>query len=175
MLCDVKRPLQPHTRQILDTCCCTVTVLSAVSSTVTRSAACACHLSGDSKQLLTGSPSSHLVPQPKAEKICRLAHLLLHLVSINTKDRTSPFKPELHFRDPGGAKLTVPCSLCVSCPYDCAWLMQLRAMRLEYEPAEEHIGQHSTKPACQLLPVPYCTTAMEVVHSSTFGSGSTQP
>lgn len=46
------------------TCCWTVISLSLASSTVTLSAACVCHLSGVWRQLLTGSPSSHLYNTP---------------------------------------------------------------------------------------------------------------
>ena len=71
------------------TCCCTVTSLSGAISIVTRSAACVCHLSGASRQLLTGSPSSHL----------KLIHNFRPASPPGANmqsQRGSPFKPKPH-------------------------------------------------------------------------------
>lgn len=71
------------------TCCCTVTSLSGAISIVTRSAACVCHLSGASRQLLTGSPSSHL----------KLIHKFRPASPPGADmqlQRGSPFKPKPH-------------------------------------------------------------------------------
>ena len=79
------------------TCCCTVTSLSGAISMVTRSAACVCHLSGASRQLLTGSPSSHL------KSIHNLRPANPPDANIRFR-RGSPFKPESHDTraSPGG-------------------------------------------------------------------------